>query len=171
MGLLFPKEELMRWKEPSNYQQEKSSLTLNAALFLIGFNVIAIVVLLFTSLEEGKKAGFIIFAIFVGFFMTNITVGYYVGTSTVTLEEDGVGQRQGKYRGFSAYDDVETCTITRKKFPSASFFHLDFTFKDQKTFTFRESANDILLQDNVDLNSVLDIFRSKGIKIVEDYVK
>jgi hypothetical protein len=55
MGLLFPKEELMRWKEPSNYQQEKSSLTLNAALFLIGFNVIAIVVLWFTSLEEGKK--------------------------------------------------------------------------------------------------------------------
>jgi hypothetical protein len=100
MGLLFPKEELMRWKEPSNYQQEKSSLTLNAALFLIGFNVIAIVVLWFTSLEEGKKAGFIIFAIFVGFFMTNITVGYYFGTSTVTLEEDGVGQRQGKYRGF-----------------------------------------------------------------------
>jgi hypothetical protein len=162
-------EELIGWTEPSNYQQDKSSVTLNAGLFMIGLSIISIVVLLFTSLEQ--KDGFIIFAIFFGFFMTMVTSSYYFGNSKVSLEEEGIGQRAGKRAAYSAYNDIETCTVTRKEFPSASFFHLEFTFKNEMAFHLYQSVNDILLPNSVDLGSVLDILRSKGIKVVEDYAK
>ena len=163
----FSSEPIMRWKEPSPIQRDKTNLIAGIGLMVISA-ALAIILALTHHFPKGEA---IFWMLAPGLFGAGNILLDRAYSAVVVLKENRINRVSGRIGSYSDYNDIESCIVTRKKFPRATFFHLEFTQKEEKTFSIAPPITGVLVPNDVDLNFVLDILRNKGIKIIENYEK
>jgi len=89
----------------------------------------------------------------------------------VALKEEGIGLAAGRSGGYTRYDEIESCRVRLQSYPSAQFYTLEFATKNPDKFRIAGLVTRIALPKEVDLNTVLNFLRNKGVHVIEDPMK
>ena len=167
--MFFPETAtLIQWKEPSQFERSKTGYYI-----LVSTVIISVLILIVAVVTQNSPNSHVLktLGISLGLLGTALILSGLYARDVVVLKEDRIARSAGRIGFSSDYKDIESCIVSRKEFPSATFFYLAFTVKKQKRFSILPPMPFAILPNDLDLSSVLDILRSKEIKIVENYAK
>jgi hypothetical protein len=156
---LIPSKPLMKWREPNAYVRKGLSR---------GKWIILLIVFMIPSL--------LIFAphhLFLGSFFTFIGILCFIGVMSgsggvVCLKEDYITDGVGRSADRSRYSDIECCNVYCESYNGTKFYLLKFIMKKERHLP-PGQVKAVAVPDDVNLEQVLQIFRDKGVKVVEEH--
>jgi hypothetical protein len=147
-------------------------------------NIIPLSAVIITSLfhHPGMKSGLIFFGTTLAFGVIIVVARRFPSTYD-TLREEGIWQRSGSGSGggesgttggyaiYSEFKDIESCNVYRDNYKGAKFTVLKFCMKNEHRFFKFEITKPlkvVIVPEEINLDSVLQILRDKGVRIVEE---
>jgi hypothetical protein len=168
----LPSGMLMRWTEPTALYERKRQ---RAFYFIWPFIPLSVVIIVFLYHPHGMKIGLMLFLLAIALFAGVLIIfARRLDGSAIELKEDGIYQRTGgsgpgaarASGSWSAYADIECCTVHRDSCKGAKFAVLRLKNK-HKFINIVGPVTLTIVPQEINLESVFKIFRDKGVQIFE----